>query len=631
MQSTYIADNPNPLGSKDQQNSYDDGSSYSLAHKSFHPGIRTFLQAFGYYDIFIVDPSNGNVVYSVFKEMDYGTSLENGPYKDSGLAEAYRNAKGLEHGQSKFTQFEPYTPSYESPAAFISSPIMNNGTLSGILIFQMPVDAINNMMTFNGKWKENGMGDSAEIYLVDRNKKIINNSRFYVEDQKGFFNLMNSIGFNKQVIDDISDKGTNIGLLPVNSPGVDDALKGNTGYKIFNDYRNVSVVSAYTHVNAGDLGWVILSEVDASEAYAAVETLRSSIIINVSAFTALALIFASFIGWRIALSATKPIESISKAVQVIAGNSDFTLEVPESGDTEIHTLASSVNKLVHNLNQSIGNVKKAVNQLQDSSGKMAKMANEMSHNIKIQESECSQVATAATELQSTATEVAKNAANTAEETTMANNTAQTTQSIVKVSNQASIKLADELTLGKDILSRVAQESEQISAVLDVINGIAEQTNLLALNAAIEAARAGEQGRGFAVVADEVRQLAKRTQTATTEIEQMISNLQSSSTEAVKAIDQGNLMADESLEHSNNISESLEKVASIVIQITDMNTQVATASEEQTAVVAEISHSVNNISDAASDNSERSSELTSTADQLLEMSSKLHKAVSRYII
>ena len=630
LQSAYIGDNPNPLGSKDALDSYNDNSSYSAAHQSFHPSIRTFLNAFGYYDIFIVDPKNGNVVYSVFKEMDYATSLETGPYKNSGLAQAYNNAKSLSHGQAKFTQFSPYTPSYESPAAFISTPIMEDGQLSAILIFQMPVGDLNKMMTFDGNWSENGMGESAEIYLVDKNKKILNNSRFFVENNKAFLELIKASGFDQTVVENIVNKQSNIGILPVNSLGVDAALQGQSGFSIFNDYRDVPVVSAYAPVKVGNLGWAILSEVDAEEAFRSTTELGENIIRNVIAFLLVALALSIAIGWRIASSATRPIEVVSNTVQKIAKNNDFTLEVPNEDD-EIKSLSSAINRLIKNLNLSIGSVKNTVDILKDSSKHVADMTDDMRNNIAKQESECSQVASAASELQSTANEVATNAASTANQTSNANQTTQQTQSIVKDSNAASIKLADELSQSKDILNKVAQESEQISAVLDVINGIAEQTNLLALNAAIEAARAGEQGRGFAVVADEVRQLAQRTQSATTEIEQMIIHLQSSSTEAVGAIDRGNSMAAESVTHSSKISESLNQVADLVSNIADMNTQVATASEEQSYVVAEIGKNVNNINDATSASSVNSQKLKEMADKLNHMSSSLHTAVSKYII
>jgi len=631
LQGAYIGDNPNALGSKDALNQYEDGSTYSVTHQYYHPGIRSFLSAFGYYDIFIVEPNNGQIVYSVFKEMDYATSLVSGPYRESGLANAYKLGKNLTHGTAAFTQFEPYTPSYESAASFVASPIMENGKLLAVLIFQMPVDALNAIMTFSGKWRENNMGESAEIYLVDKSKHILNDSRFYAEDSNAFIDTLTKSGFETDTINNIKNKGTTIGLMPVKSPGIESALKGSTGFDIFNDYRNIPVASAYGPINAGNLGWIILSEIDVSEAYASIEELKTSIITSVVSFSIIALILSIAIGWHLARKVTIPIETVSSAVEAIAENQDLSLSVPTAGDKEIQTLGASVNSLVNSLRSSIDQVKQTADGLRTSSQSMAKMSNEMSSSIQHQEKECALVATSVTQLHGTAEEVASNANNTADETQQAKNVASESFNIVSRSSQASIKLADELTIGKDILSQVAKESEQISAVLDVINGIAEQTNLLALNAAIEAARAGEQGRGFAVVADEVRQLAQRTQSATTEIEQMISNLQSSSGKAVEAIDKGNDMADESVEFSKSIDESIHKVTDIVSKISDMNLQIATASAEQTSVVSEMNNSVNNINTAAGNNAQQAEQLTEMAEKLQGVSNSLHDSINRYTL
>ena len=629
LQSRYIGANPHPLGEKDTLDSFDDGSSYAQAHQAYHPGIRYFLKTFGYYDIFLVDPATGDVIYSVFKELDYATSLDTGPYRDSGLAQAYRKAKGLETGKAVFTQFEPYTPSYESAAAFVATPLAVSGSVEAILIFQMPVDEINNLMTFDGAWEDAGMGLSGETYLVDANKMILNDSRFFAEEPEAFIQLMRDTGFSDQMVANVRDKNTTIGQLPIDSPGVHAALSGWSGFEVFDDYRGVAVASAYAPVEAGGLGWVILSEVDADEAFVAIDELRATIVSSVLTFAALALLVAAGAGWWLARGVTAPVIDVSRRVAEIAKDNDFTQQVPERGDKEIKDLAISVNALVSSLRTDFGSVLQVVDSLSHSSQDVASMTGDISADVERQESECTQVATAATELQSTAAEVAQNAAHTAEETRSAGATAEQTQQTVNASAEASVNLASELAGGREILDRVAQESESIGAVLDVINGIAEQTNLLALNAAIEAARAGEQGRGFAVVADEVRQLAQRTQTATTEIEQMISSLQASSGDAVKAMERGSDMAQVSVKSAEEVAEALGALTGIISRITDMNLQVATAAEEQTSVVDEISCNVNAISDAAAENSSRAERLKATSEQLNTMSDELQGIVETY--
>jgi len=632
LQANYIGANPHPLGSKDTLDFFDDGSSYATAHQAYHPGIRYFLKTFGFYDIFLVDPHNGNVVYSVYKELDYATSLDTGPYRDSGLAEAYREAKNLGLKRAAvFTQFKPYTPSFESSAAFVSTPIIENGKVSAILIFQMPVDEIDALMTFSGNWVAMGMGETGETYLLDSKGYTLNNSRFFVESPAEFIDLLDQSGFAAQVGRKIKSKNTTIGQLQVNSEGSRAALRGEKGFAEFEDYRGVLVASAYATIEAGGLGWAILSEIDAAEAYVAIAELRSTIITSVVVFAVLALIVSIIASWWLSRGAITPMIAVSESVQRVVSSNDLSIKIPELGDEEVRGLATSVNTLVVSLRGNFGTVSKVVDTLKNSATVMMDMTQQISVDIDRQDNECTQVATAASQLQSTAAEVARNAAQTADETRNAIKTAEETQATVGESTEAAISLAKELASGKEILTRVAGDSDSIGTVLDVINGIAEQTNLLALNAAIEAARAGEQGRGFAVVADEVRGLAQRTQTATTEIEQMISSLQSSSVDAVKAMDRGSEMANVSVQNSTKVSESLDQLCLSISRISDMNLQVATAAEEQTSVVDEISRNVTGISDAASENADRAEKLAKSSSAVNSQADELHSIVDIYTV
>ncbi len=148
FQQLYIGNNPNPLGSKDKLDQSPDSSSYSRAHAIFHPVFRELQQRFGYYDIFLIDAESGDVIYSVFKELDYATSLKTGPYADSGLGKAYRGAMTLQDsGKVYMTDFEPYLPSYNGPAAFIATPVFDHGARVGVIAFQLPIDRIINPAT----------------------------------------------------------------------------------------------------------------------------------------------------------------------------------------------------------------------------------------------------------------------------------------------------------------------------------------------------------------------------------------------------------------------------------------------------------------------------------------------------
>lgn len=630
LQARYIADNPNPLGKKDGLDSANDNTFYNQAHLKYHPAIRHFLEQFGYYDIFIVEPDNGTVIYSVFKELDFATSLVNGPYSNTGLAEVFRKGKELgNQRKAVFTKFEPYLPSYEGAASFVASPIIENGERIAILIFQMPIDEINSLMTFDGKWQEFGLGASGETYLVGSDKKLLSNSRFFIEDKAGFLESQRDNNLSEQTLSIIDNKDTPIGILPIDSDGVSAALAGETGFKIFEDYRGVPVASAYTPVDYANFHWGILSEIDEAEAFAAIGALKNRIFYSAVSFALLALVLAALVGYWLARKIASPIVDTSKKIQAIASNNDLTITVEEQGDEEVAALAKAVNDLVAKLQANFSRVTNTVTAMNTSAHNLDDLVQEMDRSIKIQESECHQVATAATEMQQTAAEVAQAATKTAAETQTASDTTQNADAVVESAAENSVQLSEELVNTGETMECVAKESETIGSVLDVIQGVAEQTNLLALNAAIEAARAGEQGRGFAVVADEVRQLAQRTQQATTEIEQIITKLQESSQKAVVAMHSSHEKAEENVAGAKESNDALKQLSSAISNISEMNIQVATAAEEQSAVVEEISRNVNVISDAAVENSDRTNNLKNMSDELNTFAEELHHIVEQY--
>ena len=246
LQDLYIASNNNNTGEKDLLESAEDPSSYSQTHKLYHPVIRDYLKRFGYYDIFLVDHETGNIVYSVYKEVDYGTSLLTGPYNQTNFASAFRAAKDADKNDFvKLVDYAPYHPSYNAPASFIASPIFDGDKKIGVLLFQMPVDKINNIMTNNQAWSKVGLGTSGETYIVGDDYTLRNQSRFLIEDQENYFKKIEQIGLPKKTIEKIKVFNSTIGLQEVKTEGTIAAQGGMIGLEIFNDYRGVPVLSSY--------------------------------------------------------------------------------------------------------------------------------------------------------------------------------------------------------------------------------------------------------------------------------------------------------------------------------------------------------------------------------------------------
>ena len=299
--------------------------------------------------------------------------------------------------------------------------------------------------------------------------------------------------------------------------------------------------------------------------------------------------------FMIVTTVIRPIKRIATSfIEIAEGEGDLTISLPEKGNDEITAVSRGFNLFVTKTRQTIQDVVAASTQINTSIQALSAINTQTNNALGRQQQETDQVATAMNEMVATVQEVARNVSDAAHAANQANEESNSGQETVNAAINKIERLANEVQQAAEVLHRVEEDSQKVGTVLDVIKDIAEQTNLLALNAAIEAARAGEQGRGFAVVADEVRTLAGRTQQSTEEIQKMIENLQSGTREAVDVMERGQRMTGETVDQANKAGEALQAIAAAVATITNMTTQVASAAEEQNAVAEEINSNIVNI-------------------------------------
>ncbi len=324
-----------------------------------------------------------------------------------------------------------------------------------------------------------------------------------------------------------------------------------------------------------------------------------------------------------------PINKVCKTITMIRKNNDLTINIDDSGNDEISKMTHDFNGLVTDFKTLIFEVNTALSTLNIATANLAETTSATSDGMQEQLHEADMVATAATEMQATIQDIAQNteaAAHKAESTNLSaiegRNEVEST--VAKIS-----ELSKSLAGASDVVSLLEKDGETIGSVLDVIRGIAEQTNLLALNAAIEAARAGEQGRGFAVVADEVRSLAKRTQESTQEIENIITTLQQRTQQVVSLMEACRNQGVESSNQATTAGELLLSITNNVQNIMEMSTHIASAIDEQNIVASEVNKNVVKIRDLAGLASDNSAKNAHTSEEVSEQAHVLHDAVAKF--
>jgi len=342
------------------------------------------------------------------------------------------------------------------------------------------------------------------------------------------------------------------------------------------------------------------------------------------------LIFGLLISWLITRMIQKPIiDAATKMQNIASGDGNLMMSLDKTSDDELGLLADGFNLFVGKIRALIEKTAISTESVIETVAQTSENTNQIIRRVLEQEKATEQVATAMNQMTVCINDVARNASFAKEATKAAHKEAQTGCKIVHETADAIKELASEVELAEQSILGVEQESTRIGSVLDVIKSIAEQTNLLALNAAIEAARAGEQGRGFAVVADEVRGLANRTQQSTGEIESMIQALQSGTQRAVSVMTSGRQKVDNSVFQATDTPNALSGISNAVETIDQMNTQIATAAEEQCAVAEEINNNIISINDNSKQTSVGAKDTAETVDTLAGLAAGLQSVIQQF--
>ncbi len=358
------------------------------------------------------------------------------------------------------------------------------------------------------------------------------------------------------------------------------------------------------------------------------DELNASVLTTIAMFAASTLIAIGAMTYLVKIVITTPLSRVVEASRRLA-DGDLNTRVASTSRDELGQLGNAFNEMAVKFHDVIVKLVDTTSRLADSAQHMATITDQTSQGVRHQQSDTETVATAMSEMAATVQEVANNASQASTFAGEASGQANDGKRVVKETIEAIGLLSRKVENAADVIEQLEKHSVSIGTVIDVIKSIAEQTNLLALNAAIEAARAGEQGRGFAVVADEVRNLAQRTQESTREIQEIIERVQSGAAQSVSVMLEGQESATRSVELASRAGSSLDSITDAVSSISEMTVQIASAVEEQSAVAEEMNKNILKINDVAGETAQASEQTALESDHLATLSRELGQMVKQF--
>ncbi|MDX8393882.1 MAG: methyl-accepting chemotaxis protein [Mariprofundales bacterium] len=676
MQNAYIINNDNAKNIPEMEEDYHE------AHAQYHPVLSKLAERMRYDDILIADTTTGRIIYSVNKNADFGISLKQKYYAKSVLGKLFEQARNADMGTFLLSEFAPYSPADGRVVAFAASPIFMGRFASAVLIIRISGEIQNDILTQNKNWEAAGLGNSGEVYVVAKDKYMRSISRPLVQNPEQFISLAKANNIPLQVMQKIKASGTTIGILPTSGLMINNSLQDHSGIVRATDYLGRQVLAAYSPINIFGLSWGLVAQMNIDEIGAPAAQLKQELFDTAISVALVVAGLALILGWGMSRGLLLPLNMITATVRRLS-EGDYSARCGLITRDEYQELGDAIDRLVDEregfmrsedendqLNSNIIAMLQAVKHLsernltvsvpvsEDVVGPLADALNMMTAEIRRMISKVNQLSEQVEENANTLQIEASSVTDLSEQgkqgvQTMTINIANSSNYLDKIAklavscNGVSKKASERIHIAQDSVAesvesmqriresihdsekrikRLGERSHEISGIIDIINSISERTHVLSINASMQAESAGEAGRGFSVVAEEVQRLAENARSATAQISTQVRNIQIETADAVETMSRTIEQVNAGSQLANSSGKVMEETQSINARLVKMVELISELSEQQSVAGHDLQKDAEQVQQASDVTAEQLSNQAERSTQLAQYAKELRDTV-----